>query len=115
MLIKTITILVITVLGAFGSFYFKIAALRSKSLVGTILMKELYIGGVLYLVSILLYILALKDTPLSILLPQTALTYVWSMTLSFTILKEKISRYKIIGAGLILLGSIIVAASNSFV
>ena len=114
MLIKSATILIITILGAFGSFYFKIAALQSKSLVRTILMKELYIGGVLYLASIFLYILTLKDTPLSILLPQTALTYVWSMTLSFTILKEKISRYKIIGASLIFLGAIVVSLSNSF-
>lgn len=45
----------------------------------------------------------------SVVLPLTSLTYIWTMVLSYIILKEKISAKKIVGVILILAGAILVS------
>lgn len=48
----------------------------------------------------------------SVVLPLTSLTYIWTMVLSYIILKEKISAKKIVGVILILAGAILVSLQN---
>lgn len=102
-------VLLLTLLGAIGSYNFKLATTRSTSIPRILLRKELYIGGAFYLASILMYIISLRTFDLSVLLPETALTYVWSMALSFLLLKEKITGNKIAGAVLILTGFVVIS------
>lgn len=112
MLIKLLDVLLITILGSFGSYYFKLATLHSKTIIEVPKRIELYFGSILYLISIFFYIKALRITSLSILLPQTALTYVWTLIISYKVLKETMTKYKFFGAFLILLGSFIVSLSK---
>ena len=70
---------------------------------------NLYIGGFLYLASAVLNIWILRYLDYSVVLPLTSFTYIWTMVLSHMILKEKITKKKIVGVVLILVGAIFVS------
>lgn len=108
MIIYYITLLVMTFLGSVASLFLK----KATEAGGYILMlksRDLYIGGFLYLASAVLNILVLKVLDYSVVLPLTSLTYIWTMILSDLILKEDISKKKIIGVFLIVLGALCVS------
>ena len=50
----------------------------------------IYIGGLLYLSTVVINIILLKYLDYTVVLPFTSLTYVWSALLAFLFLKEKI-------------------------
>jgi len=91
--------------GAFGAFFFKKASTKF-SINPKKLIKNYYffIAATLYVISSLGYLLILKTTPLSILYPMTAITYLWTAIIAYILLKEKFTRTKIIGIALIILG-----------
>lgn len=72
---------------------------------------NLYIGGGLYLISALLNIFVLRYLDYSVVLPLTSITYVWTMIISYLILKESITKRKIAGVALILVGAVLVSIS----
>ena len=70
---------------------------------------NLYIGGILYVIAAVLNIVALKYLPYSIVLPLTAITYIWTIIISRLMLKEKVNKEKVIGIILIIIGAIFIA------
>jgi drug/metabolite transporter (DMT)-like permease len=60
-----------------------------------------------YLLGALLNIVLLRHLPYSIVYPMTSLTYIWTMVVSYFLLKEKINRNKIIAVALIVTGVIV--------
>lgn len=109
-IILILIIVVMTLMGSFGGFFFK----KSTTGVGIssiVKSKFLYIGGCLYVSSAVLNIIVLKYMPLSVVLPMTAITYIWSMITSRIILKEKITKFKIIGITSIIIGVIFIGIS----
>lgn len=98
-----------TLLGALGGFFFKKGADNLNGIVSLILNWRVYVGGIFYVSAALLNIVALKFLPYSIVLPLTAMTYIWTMIISKVALGEKITRNKIIGTILIIIGSIFIA------
>jgi drug/metabolite transporter (DMT)-like permease len=99
-----------TVMGAFASYFLKKAS-GTANLKMLILNLNLYIGGILYLFSAIVNIYVLKKLPYSSVLPLTSITYIWTMLISYFALNEKISSYKILGVGLIVLGASALAIS----
>jgi uncharacterized membrane protein len=99
--------LAFTLAGAFGGLYFKKAATNSSSIIKIILSPHLYIGGVLYVIGAILNIIVLKELKYTVVMPLTSITYVWTIIISYFILKEKITVKKILGIILILIGAII--------
>ncbi len=103
--ITMLLMLVITVLGAFGSMFFKKAA---KDFDFNILKQlrniNLMIGVILFCLGTLLYILALRTGGLSTMYSLTSLTYIWVILISKKFLGEKINKYKWAGIILIMLG-----------
>lgn len=97
-----------TLLGSLASLFLKRASLQN-SLWTIIKSVDLYIGGVLYLIAAVLNIYVLKYLDYSIVLPLTSITYIWTMILAYIILKENISRKKLGGIFLILLGAICIS------
>jgi drug/metabolite transporter (DMT)-like permease len=97
-----------TLLGAVASLFLKRAS-GSEGLVSLVKNGNLYAGAFLYLASAVLNIWILRYLDYSVVLPLTSFTYVWTMILSYLILKEKITRKKIFGIGLIFVGAIFVA------
>ncbi|WP_314850253.1 EamA family transporter [uncultured Solobacterium sp.] len=108
MLIYYIVLLIMTMFGSVASLFLKKAS-ASKGLIDMIKNINLYIGGFLYVSSAILNIWLLKVLDYSVILPLTSLTYIWTMILSYLILKETITVKKIIGVCLILTGAIIIS------
>lgn len=99
-----------TLLGALGGYFFKKGAENLNGIISLILNWRVYIGGIFYVSAALLNIVVLKFLPYSIVLPLTAITYIWTMIISKVALGEKITRNKIVGTILIIIGSIFIAA-----
>lgn len=101
-------LLVMTVVGSVASLFLKKAS-GAKGVMGLLKNFNLYIGGILYLISAVLNIWILRYLDYSIVLPLTAFTYIWTMVLSYLILNEKVSVKKITGVVLIILGGVCIS------
>lgn len=108
MILLFVTLIIMTMLGSVASLFLKKAS-GVDNLPALIINVNLYIGGFLYLVSAVLNIWILRYLDYSVVLPFTSLTYIWTMFLSYKILKEKITLKKIGGVVLILFGVICVS------
>lgn len=108
MILYFVALLIMTMLGSVASLFLKRAS-ESDSLAGLLKNINLYVGGFLYLASAVLNIWILRFLYYSVVLPLTSLTYIWTMVLSYLILKEKITPKKIGGVILILIGAICVS------
>ena len=108
MAIYYLGLLIMTMIGAVASLFLKKAS-GSNGLVEMLKNVNLYIGGFLYITSAVLNIWLLKILDYSVFLPLTSLTYIWTMVLSYFILKEKITLKKMVGVCLILIGAIIIS------
>lgn len=109
MVIYYIVLLIMTMFGSVASLFLKKAS-GLNSLIDMLKNINLYIGGFLYVSSAVLNIWLLKILDYSVILPLTSLTYIWTMVLSYFILKEKITVKKIAGVCLILVGAIIISS-----
>ena len=109
MVIYYIVLLIMTMFGSVASLFLKKAS-GSNALIDMLKNINLYIGGFLYVSSAVLNIWLLKILDYSVILPLTSLTYIWTMILSYFILKEKITVKKIAGVCLILVGAIIISS-----
>ncbi|MBF1104358.1 MAG: EamA family transporter [Solobacterium sp.] len=109
MVIYYIVLLIMTMFGSIASLFLKKAS-GLNSLIDMLKNINLYIGGFLYVSSAVLNIWLLKILDYSVILPLTSLTYIWTMILSYFILKEKITVKKIAGVCLILVGAIIISS-----
>lgn len=103
-----IILLVMTIIGSVASFFLKKAS-KSETVINLIRNINIYIGGALYITSALLNIYILKYLDYSVVLPLTAITYIWTLLISYKFLKEKVSFKKIIGIVCIIMGAIIIA------
>lgn len=108
MTVYFILLIVMTLLGSAASFFLKKAS-SSDGIFEILKNINLYIGGVLYLISAVINIILLKKMEYSIVLPLTSITYIWTMGFSYMMLKEKITKRKIMGVVLILIGAICVS------
>ena len=108
MMIYFILLMIMTFLGAAASLFLK-RATGARGIIGLLKNYNLYLGGALYLASAVLNIVILRILAYSIVLPLTSITYIWTMLLSYLILKEKITKKKTIGVVLIILGAICVS------
>ena len=104
-LIVILLVFVATIIGAFGSLYFKKAAKQfNLNLIQQMKNKNLVIGAVLFCISTTIYLFALKKGNLSLVYPLTALSYTWIALLSIKFLGEKMNQRKWLGIVLIIVG-----------
>lgn len=101
-------LVVMTFLGATASLFLKKAS-GSEGILALMQNVNFYLGGVLYLLAAVLNIYILKFLEYSVVLPLTSLTYIWTMALSYFVLKEKITGRKMLGVALILAGAVVVS------
>lgn len=101
-------LLVMTLMGSVASLFLKKAS-GSQGFLGMLRNVNLYVGGILYVLSALLNIWVLRFLDYSVVLPLTSLTYMWTMFISRAFLKEKITIRKIIGVVLIIIGAVLVS------
>lgn len=104
-----VVVLSAAVLGAFGQLYFKLGSdtlsMKIKDLLRN---RYLIVGVVLYAISTVMFILALKEGELSVLYPLIATSYIWATILAKKVLKEDINVYKWSGVVMIIVGVIFI-------
>ncbi|MBS2772147.1 EamA family transporter [Anoxybacillus rupiensis] len=105
MISSFLLLLIMTLSGALGGYYFKKASSQRLGFQAAFLLP-LFIGGMLYGIGAVLNIIILKQLPYTIVFPLTSITYIWTLGLSYVLLKEHITRKKMAGVLLILIGSI---------
>lgn len=94
-----------TLMGAVAAFFLKKAS-GFKNITELIKNYNLYIGAGLYLLSAIINIIVLRYLNYSVVLPLTSITYVWTMVISYLLLKEKIGIKKLLGVSFIIIGCI---------
>lgn len=101
-------LLIMTLMGSVASLFLKRAS-GSDGIRSMLFDINLYVGGGLYFLSAVINIWVLRYLDYSVVLPLTSLTYMWTMFLSYLILDEKITKRKIAGVILILIGAVFVS------
>jgi drug/metabolite transporter (DMT)-like permease len=101
---------VLTLSGAFGGFFFK-KTTASGSFYKMISSPNLYIGSIFYVLGAVFTIYVLKYKPISVVMPLTSITYIWTLIISRFLLHEKITRFKLVGIIFIIIGAINVGVS----
>ena len=102
-------VLVMTLSGSLGAFFFKEAAQQGGGLRKLLTRPQLYVGGCFYGLGALLNIVLLGMWEYSLVYPLTAVTYVWTLVISNRLLGERITRGKAAGVLLVLCGVAILA------
>lgn len=106
-LILILVIIFMTMLGSLGGFFFK-KSTGSESMFATLKNKYLYIGGILYVVAALINVWVLKFLDYSVVMPMTAITYIWTLIVARVALKEKLTGKKVIGILAIITGALFI-------
>ena len=115
-MIKYLLIVVLmTMLGALGAYFFKLGSARMKGLFSLFKIKDIYIGVFFYVSAALLNVYVLIYLPYSIVLPFTAISYIWSTFIASLFLKEKITSHKVIGLCLIVFGAVLLGIASGAV
>lgn len=107
-MIYFIILIFMTLCGAVASLFLKRAS-GTEGVLKMFLNINLYVGAGLYLISAVLNVYILRYLDYSVVLPLTSITYIWTMVLSYMILKEKITVKKMMGVACILIGAILVS------
>ena len=101
-----------TILGAFAALLLKLGAKKLSFNLKSILMNyRLMLGFLLYGLTYVLLIVALKGGDLSVIYPIVSLGYIWISILSMTILKESMNMWKWTGIIFIVIGASIIGIS----
>lgn len=108
MIIFYICLILMTMIGAVASLFLKKAS-GSEEIFAMLTNINLYVGGMLYLISAVMNIWVLRYLEYSVVLPLTSFTYIWTMVLSYMFLKENITKEKIGGVIAIFIGAILVS------
>lgn len=106
-----IVLIVLTVFGAFGGYFLKKSVNSCQNVFKVIFSKFFYAGAILYIVSAILNVFVLKSLPYTIVLPFTAITYIWTMLIAYFFMKEKITKQKIYGIIAIIVGVVLIGIS----
>ena len=102
----------VTIIGTFGALFIKLGSRTfSFNLIAIIKNYKLMTGVALYVISNILFILALKGGDLSVMFPLLALGYIWIIPISVKFLGEKITTSKLIGIIFILVGVSLIGIS----
>ena len=108
-------IFLMTIMGAIASLFLKKASgsMNGKSVIESVLnllkTPSLYAGGILYLLASVLNIYVLRLLDYSSVLPLSAFTYVWTMFLARLRFGEKLTKRKMAGVFLVVLGAALVS------
>ncbi len=103
-----ILLVLMTIIGAIAAIFLKKSS-SVENFKDFIFNINLYAGVFMYFVTALINIYVLRYLDYSVVLPFTALTYVWVMILSNYYISEIITKRKLIGLTSIFIGVIIIS------
>jgi len=106
-------VFVASIVGSFGAVFLKLGALRLNGNVWSFANSRLVLGVSLYLASSVIYAMGVRGGQLSVLYPLVSLGYVFTLVWSKLFFHEPITRYKVAGLTLILVGVFLVGVGAS--
>tara|TARA_Y100001970_G_C14138097_1_gene805510 strand:- start:736 stop:1077 length:342 start_codon:yes stop_codon:yes gene_type:complete len=105
---KSVAIILIifsTFVATFGSYYLKKGAIKFNfNILDQLSNYKLVLGVFFYVLSTVIYLSVLRQHNLSLVYPITSLQYVWISFASAKYLDEEISKYRLMGIMLIIVG-----------
>jgi drug/metabolite transporter (DMT)-like permease len=101
-----------TISGSLGAFCFRQTTRNGLVIKKIVFNKWLYLGGFLYIASLVCNIFLLRIADYSTVYPLGALTYIWTLLISALFLHEKITIPKIFALILIITGLYFVFKGN---
>ncbi|KRE86359.1 multidrug transporter [Paenibacillus sp. Soil766] len=102
-----ISLLLLTLFGSFGGFFLKKATV-SNGIINMLKRRYIYTGVFFYVLGAILNIYVLKHIQYSVVMPLTAITYIWTLIIAKIFLGEKITKYKMFGIFLIVFGAVFI-------
>jgi drug/metabolite transporter (DMT)-like permease len=95
--------------GSFGALFLKTGAAKlNLGLRYLFLNGRLLLGVALFVASSLAYVVGIRHGELSVLYPLVSLGYIWALLWSVLFLKERLTRNKVFGLLLIVLGIVLI-------
>jgi len=104
-------VLFASVVGSFGAVFLKLGAVRLTGLM-SLLNWRLALGVGLYLGSSVFYGLGIRHGQLSVLFPMVAVGYIWTLLWARLFFRERFTRSKLLGLGLVLAGVVLVGLGS---
>ena len=99
--------------GSFGAVFLKAGAERLERNLQSILTNWRLAAGIFFfLASSILYLRGVRDGELTVLYPMVSLGYVWTLFWSRLFFHEPVTRSKLYGLGLILVGIVLLGLGN---
>jgi undecaprenyl phosphate-alpha-L-ara4N flippase subunit ArnE len=110
LLTALLLIVAATLLSATGMLFLKMSASRFRlNLVALLTNWRFLLAGFLYALSMVFYVLVLREVPISVAYPLTSMNYIWAALLSKRYLKENVDVWRWSGIGLIIVGIVLLA------
>jgi len=110
--VSLLLVLAATIVGSFGAVFLKMGAARLDGSVLSFANSRLVIGVGLYLGSSVFYAFGIKGAQLSVVYPMVSLSNVWALLWSKWFFGEALSKEKLLGLVLILVGVTFVGMGN---
>ncbi len=96
-------------IGSFGALFLKAGAAKLHGGVRYLVFNpKLLLGVALFCASSLAYVVGVRRGELSVLYPLVSLSYIWTMVWSVMFLKERMTKNKFLGLGLIVAGIVFI-------
>ncbi len=103
-----------SIIGSFGALFLKTGTAKlNRGLRYLFLNGRLALGVALFVASSLAYVVGLRHGELSVLYPLVSLGYIWALLWAALFLKEPITRNKVYGLLLIVLGIVLIGVGKS--
>jgi drug/metabolite transporter (DMT)-like permease len=103
-----------SVIGSFGAVFLKSGALALRRHWSSIVFNwRLAFGVIAYLLSSVLFVKGVSNGELSVLYPMVSLGYIVTLLWSHVFFREPITRSKLAGVGLILIGIVFLSLGKS--
>jgi undecaprenyl phosphate-alpha-L-ara4N flippase subunit ArnE len=100
-----------SVVGSFGAVFLKLGAVRLTGIM-SLLNWRLALGVALYLASSVFYAFGIRHGQLSVLFPMVAVGYIWTLLWARLFFRERFTRTKLLGLGLVLAGVVLVGLGS---
>jgi drug/metabolite transporter (DMT)-like permease len=108
-----VLVLIASVIGSAGAVFLKSGAMNLQSNLSSIVFNwKLALGIVTYMLSSVLFVKGMSNGELSILFPMVSLGYICTLAWSRLFFHEVITRAKVMGIGLILVGIVCLSLAN---
>lgn len=97
-------VFLMTFIGSLGAVFFKKSTENMRGVFSLLRQPSFYLGGFLYVSAAMLNVVLLRVMDYTVLYPMSAVSYIWSVIISCCFLGETITKKRVIGLALVIVG-----------